>query len=561
MNNEFQNPNYEKLTKNPLEDDLKSFSKLILTMKPFISDKEFYKMKAKQSIKKCYGIIKWKKDRPLRPIVSSINSITIGAESYILEILKKFESQFMFSVNSSKSFKDWFIKHSPSFNDNNYEIISMDIVKLYPNIDTNLTAEFIIKKIYENPLNYFPEKKDEQGNNIFPPKSIFENFLDKILHEFTAFECLSGFFRQKKGANMGGKISPILANIYLNIFEAEIIPNWIENKKIKGFVRYVDDCFICIKKTEKINFFNQMNNLHQNLKYTVDSSKNGELVFLDMTIFFDEKYHIKHYKKPSASKVLTNFKSETPKKYKISSLMGSIYRVNDTTSNENELENGLKDLKMNFINNGYPINLVNEKVTEIKNRDFKPKERKIDWKKEIRENPDRNFTFNIDFTATRCQKIERKFRKLIKSKTPNFNISFAWKTVKLARYLTPKTKPATDKLQVAGSNYNFICFCEDTYIGESKRPLIERIKEHQRPSYNTAICKHISECPLYLEELKKKYGTIPNRNTVEFLSERFEILHKNLYFDEDRKIMEALLICFRKPTLNAQVKHKYVSLI
>ena len=51
---------------------------------------------------------------------------------------------------------------------------------------------------------------------------------------------------------MGGKISPILANIYLNIFEAEIIPNWIENKKIKGFVRYVDDGFICIKKRKKL---------------------------------------------------------------------------------------------------------------------------------------------------------------------------------------------------------------------------------------------------------------------------------------------------------------------
>ena len=44
--------------------------------------------------------------------------------------------------------------------------------------------------------------------------------------------------------------------------------------------------------------------------------------------------------------------------------MGSIYRVNDTTSNENELEKGLNDLKINFINNGYPKNLVNEKVTE-----------------------------------------------------------------------------------------------------------------------------------------------------------------------------------------------------
>ena len=59
-------------------------------------------------------------------------------------------------------------------------------------------------------------------------------------------------FLPKKSANMGGKISPILANIYLNIFEAEIILNCIENKKIKGFVRYVDDGFICIKKRKKL---------------------------------------------------------------------------------------------------------------------------------------------------------------------------------------------------------------------------------------------------------------------------------------------------------------------
>jgi predicted DsbA family dithiol-disulfide isomerase len=84
-----------------------------------------------------------------------------------------------------------------------------------------------------------------------------------------------------------------------------------------------------------------------------------------------------------------------------------------------------------------------------KNRDFRKKNKKIDWKKEIRENLDRNFTFSIDFTSSRCQEIKRKFRKMIKTKTPDFNISFSWKTVELARYFTPKTKPLTDKLQVA----------------------------------------------------------------------------------------------------------------
>ena len=101
---------------------------------------------------------------------------------------------------------------------------------------------------------------------------------------------------------------------------------------------------------------------------------------------------------------------------------------------------------------------------------------------------------------------------------------------------------------------------ELSYIGKSKRPLVKRITEHQQNSRKTTICSHISECPLYLEELKKQYGTIPSRNTVKFLSERFEIIHKNLYYDKDRKIMEALLISFRKPTLNAQVKHEYVGL-
>jgi hypothetical protein len=101
-----------------------------------------------------------------------------------------------------------------------------------------------------------------------------------------------------------------------------------------------------------------------------------------MTIFYEKgKYELKHYKKPQTSKVLTNFYSETPKNYKISSLMGSIYRINDTTSNENELKNGLKELKNNFVNNGFPVSLINEKINQIKTQNFKPKIKKLTGKK------------------------------------------------------------------------------------------------------------------------------------------------------------------------------------
>ena len=46
--------------------------------------------------------------------------------------------------------------------------------------------------------------------------------------------------------------------------------------------------------------------------------------------------------------------------------MGSIYKVNDTTSHKIELKKGLENLKTHFINNGYPRSLVDEKIKEIK---------------------------------------------------------------------------------------------------------------------------------------------------------------------------------------------------
>ena len=55
-------------------------------------------------------------------------------------------------------------------------------------------------------------------------------------------------------------------------------------------------------------------------------------------------------------------------------------------------------------------------------------------------------------------KIKKQFRKLIKSKTPELNISFAWKNVKISSLFTPKTKPIIPKLLITGSLYNHKCF-------------------------------------------------------------------------------------------------------
>ena len=60
--------------------------------------------------------------------------------------------------------------------------------------------------------------------------------------------------------------------------------------------------------------------------------------------------------------MLTNFNSETPNKYKLSSLIGSIYRANDTCTNESELNKTLDKLTTNFQNNGYQVSLIKNKI-------------------------------------------------------------------------------------------------------------------------------------------------------------------------------------------------------
>ena len=104
---------------------------------------------------------------------------------------------------------------------------------------------------------------------------------------------------------------------------------------------------------------------------------NNSLIFLDTEIYVDDNgiLQFKKYQKPSASDVILNFsKSITPKKYKISTLSGEIFRCNYTNTTDIEREKALKKLKIKFLKNNYPEKLINTKITEIKNREFKQSE-------------------------------------------------------------------------------------------------------------------------------------------------------------------------------------------
>ena len=95
-----------------------------------------------------------------------------------------------------------------------------------------------------------------------------------------------------------------------------------------------------------------------------------------------------------------------PKKYKISTLKGEIHRCSHTNTTKIDLEIALQNLKKQFLNNNYPKRLIEAHIEEIKSRDFAPAFDKIAHEKNIKENPQKNFTLTLPFTSTRCEKVQ-----------------------------------------------------------------------------------------------------------------------------------------------------------
>ena len=94
-------------------------------------------------------------------------------------------------------------------------------------------------------------------------------------------------------------------------------------------------------------------------------------------------------------------------------------------------------------------------------------------------------------------------------------------------------------------------------MGETKRRLCSRIKEHGRPSCKTAISEHILTCPVYKNSIDENLGDQLNPSS----ESHFQIIHQNLNRYNQRKTFEAITIEMLKPKLNEQVKSRKVKLI
>ena len=245
---------------------------------------------------------------------------------------------------------------------------------------------------------------------------------------------------------------------------------------------------------------------------------------------------------------------------------GELNRVNNACTSQEALTEGLERAKLKFLKNGYPAKLIDEKIRYLRSINF--------TREPIENETDITHYFKAVYTGERCDSIGSKIRNIIKSITPKFHVTIAWKTVRLESCIYPKLKKEIPLRKRGSCVYEFKCFCGTRYQGETSRTLEIRFREHfDTPAALLPIRSHVLYCTDFMgkfNQFKSEPSTLmkfKRKNTAEatlltefaFISKLISIVEPNLENYHDRKTGEAFIIKLSDPILNRQIKSKHVN--
>ena len=259
---------YKKLSSNPLKSAQNFFNrelKLILRDNPDLI-KRFHSYLPKLSY--FYGLPKIHKlHMPLRPIISNIDCISYNLSKWISKTLSSFVGDISNShIKNSSDFVDK-IRHLDL---NNKIMVSFDVVSLFTKVPVELTLTWL-KVHLENNLMSLPINID----NFFK--------LIKLCLECSHFTFNGDFYTQISGLCMGSPLSPILSNLFMELFEIRFLPLILPADYT--WIRYVDDIFAVLPSEFDLDSaLVKLNDCVQGIDFTIERENNGELPFLDVML-------------------------------------------------------------------------------------------------------------------------------------------------------------------------------------------------------------------------------------------------------------------------------------
>ena len=197
-----------------------------------------------------------------------------------------------------------------------------------------------------------------------PDREKFVELILGTLSEFNIFKTKVGIFKQHKGLPMGGYLSPIVSNLFVNMLEDEIVKRFQRLGHIKIWRRFADDIVTVISKGSLDRILSKLNSWDSEIVFTSNKMTNNSLIFLDCNLFLENnEIHFRHYRKFGLDTVLSNFKhSKMSKKYLKANIFTQCHNLLNGCSSFEIFLSCLEDLKTLLYQNDYPKYLVKERI-------------------------------------------------------------------------------------------------------------------------------------------------------------------------------------------------------
>ena len=285
-------------------------------------------------IPKFYGLPKvHKENTPLRPIVSSIGSVTYGVAKELSRIIKPLVGSTEHHVNNSKEF----IEEVKKIKLEEGECItSYDVSALFTSVPIPSALDIINNKLQQ-------DAELHNRTNMTTPNII--ELLDFCLHN-TNFTFQGVFYQQTKGAAMGSPVSPIVANIFMEAFESRALSTALHTPKFWRW--YVDDTCVIQDQAHKEEFLHHINSVDNATQFTVEEAKeDGSIPFLDTLIIPEQNgtFSIGVYRKPTHTDLYLPWDNNHNLSAKYSVIKTLTHRAYTICSTPNLLEKELNHLE------------------------------------------------------------------------------------------------------------------------------------------------------------------------------------------------------------------------
>lgn len=442
---------YRHLRVDPLPGLIRLTDKTLKDCKPIIGEARL--KEANPILPRIKGLPKiHKPGQEMREIISAEGSPTHKLAKWLVQEFQSMPKPFpTSSVKNTQEFTQKLLESGTIEEDE--IMVSFDVAALFPSVPVkdalNLLEDWLL-----------PQKSDAAWKG----KVRTYLRLARLCMDENYFQFRGQFYKQTKGAPMGNPLSPFLCELFMANLETKLKEQGLLPEK---WWRYVDDIFSVIKREALSKVLEVINNVHKDIRFTHEEEKEGKLPFLDLLVKREDSssFEFEIYRKPTNTMRVIPYSSNHSFQHKMAAFHHMVHRMQTLP-----LSDDGKNKELTHIFETAKINGYKERTIQAI----------IDKKERLRYRGSLTTLTPISESLKRVSvPFDQHITNNLRSRFRNFGIDlvFSSRSNQLKTSLG-STKDPVNTLNKAGV-YKISCsHCDKVYVGQTKRSLEVRFREH-----------------------------------------------------------------------------------